>query len=274
MTSVSADVAGGLAQARARRALVRLAIRWSVIVAGVALWQFGAAKAANPYFPPPAAIATRMRAQWLSGPARHLWLSADAVANVLPSVARMLVGLGIATAAGVALGVLLGRSERAHDYAGPLLRLARATPPATLVPVFIALFHLGARMEVATIAFGACWPILANTIDGASSIDATQVETALVYRLGVLGRLRCLILPAILPKVFAGLRVSLALALILMILSELVGGTDGIGYTLANAQQSYDLPGLWACVVLTGLLGYAGNAALLAVERRLLVWRG
>jgi ABC-type nitrate/sulfonate/bicarbonate transport system permease component len=254
------------------RRLWRAGLR--VLIAGLLLaaWQLATMAAASPYFPPPTAIAARMRETWLSGPPQRLFLSADAVANVLPSVGRMAAGWSLAVAGGVGLGLLLGRSPRALDYVNPVLRLARATPPATLVPVFIAIFHLGTRMEVATIAFGACWPILVNAVDGARSIDAVRVETALVYRLGPARRLWYLILPASLPQIFAGLRVSVALALILMVLSELVGGSDGIGYALNLAQQSFDMPGLWAAIVLTGALGYACNAALLLVERGALAW--
>lgn len=266
--AVSADgrrAAGG-------RRMLRLGVR--VLIAGVLLaaWQLATSAAASPYFPPPTAIVARMRQTWLGGPPQRLFLSADAVANVLPSVGRLAAGWSIALVGGVGFGLLLGRSPRTLDYLNPVLRLARATPPATLVPVFIAIFHLGARMEVATIAFGACWPILVNAIEGARRIDAVRVETALVYRLGPLRRLCYLILPASLPQIFAGLRVSTALALILMVLSELVGGSDGIGYALNTAQQSFDMPGLWAAIVLTGLLGYACNAALLAVERGALAW--
>jgi len=149
---------------------------------------------------------------------------------------------------------------------------ARTLPPVALVPVFIVIFKLGAQMVVATIAFGAIWPVLLNTIDGARSIDKVQMETARAYRLPWHQRVTRLILPAAAPKIFAGLRLSLSLALVLMVVAELVGTANGIGYEMDNAANTFDLPGLWSGIVLLGILGLALNAALLAVEHRVLAW--
>jgi ABC-type nitrate/sulfonate/bicarbonate transport system permease component len=81
------------------------------------------------------------------------------------------------------------------------------------------------------------------------------------------------VLPAALPKIFAGLRVSLSLSLVLMVVSELVGSTNGIGYRLMYDQRQFDLPDMWAGIVLLGVLGYVLNTVLLAVERRALNWQ-
>jgi ABC-type nitrate/sulfonate/bicarbonate transport system permease component len=81
------------------------------------------------------------------------------------------------------------------------------------------------------------------------------------------------VLPAALPKIFAGLRLSLSIAVILMVISEMVGVTNGIGYQLIYAQSQFDITILWAWMVLLGILGYGLNLALLAVERRALRWQ-
>jgi ABC-type nitrate/sulfonate/bicarbonate transport system permease component len=81
------------------------------------------------------------------------------------------------------------------------------------------------------------------------------------------------VLPAAMPKIFAGLRVSLSLGLVLMVISELVGATNGIGYKLVDFQRSYDYPEMWAYIVLLGVLGYCLNSALLAGERRVFAWQ-
>jgi ABC-type nitrate/sulfonate/bicarbonate transport system permease component len=115
-------------------------------------------------------------------------------------------------------------------------------------------------------------PVLLNTIDGARSIDQVQMETARAYRLPWHQRVTRLILPAAAPKIFAGLRLSLSLALVLMVIAELVGTANGIGYEMDNAANTFDLPGLWSGIVLLGILGFALNAALLAVAHRVLAW--
>jgi ABC-type nitrate/sulfonate/bicarbonate transport system permease component len=209
---------------------------------------------------------------WFSGPAAHLFLTPNATGNLLPSIWRTLAGLAIATVIGLPLGVALGRSRRASEYLEPLLQFGRALPVVTLAPVFLVLFKIGTEMEVATIAFGTVWPILLNTIDGASSVDPVQVETADALRLSRTERLTQLIIPSALPKIFTGFRLSLSLALILMVFSELVGSSNGIGYEMLNAQNSFDIVELWCTIVVLGILGYLLNAILARVQRQLLAW--
>jgi ABC-type nitrate/sulfonate/bicarbonate transport system permease component len=246
--------------------------RWLVLAAGVAVWEAFARWKHNPFFPPPMVVLARMHRLWFSGPASRLFLTSDAVDNVLPSLGRILAGMAISTAIGVPVGAAIGRSATASAYLEPIFHFARAIPPVTLAPVFIVLFKLGTQMELATIVFGTIWPILLNTADGARSVDPLQIETARAFRLTSVERFVWIIVPAAMPKIFAGLRLSLALSLILMVFSELVGSNNGIGYELNNASSSFDLPAMWSGIVLLGILGYLLNGLLLAAERRLLAW--
>ncbi|MGE5131580.1 MAG: ABC transporter permease [Gemmatimonadota bacterium] len=246
--------------------------RWGVLVAVVALWELGARAAGSSFFPPPSVIAARMYRLWFSGPATHLFLTRNATGNLLPSLGRVLAGLAIAVAVGGVAGVALGRSRALADYLDPVLQFARALPTVTLVPVFIAIFRLGTQMEVATIAFGTVWPILLNTADGARSLDPVQVETVRAFRLPAWQRLTTLIVPAALPKFFAGLRLAVSLSLILMVFAELAGSSNGIGYEMNNAESSFNTIWLWATLVLIAVLGNALNLLELAVEHRVLRW--
>jgi ABC-type nitrate/sulfonate/bicarbonate transport system permease component len=246
--------------------------RWVVLAAGIGGWQLWASHAQSSFFPPPSAIVARMYDVWFSGPASHLFLTADATGNILPSLARVLASLAIATAIAVPAGIVLGRSPVITAYLDPLLQFARALPVVTMAPVFIVLFKLGTQMEIATIVFGTIWPILLNTIDGAASVDPVQLETARAFRMSAWERLVRVIVPAALPKTFAGLRLSLSLALILMVFSELVGSSNGIGYEMSNASNSFDLTLLWSTIVLLGILGYLLNELLSGAERLVLGW--
>lgn len=223
-------------------------------------------------FPPPTAIVTRMYELWFSGPASRLFLTDDAIGNILPSLGRMLTGWILAALVGVVLGVALGRSRVAADYAAGLIEFGRAIPPPMLLPLLVVLFQSGTATQLAAIVFGVIWPVLLNTIDGARSVDRGYTETATVFGLSRMQRLRVVLLPAASPKIFAGLRLSLSLALILMVISEIFGGTDGIGYQLLYAQHSFDAPGVWAAIALLGVLGYVVNSLFVLAERRVLVW--
>ena len=192
--------------------------------------------------------------------------------NILPSLERILASLAIATAIGFPLGIALGRSPVVTSYLNPLLQFARALPVVTMAPVFIVLFKIGTQMEIATIVFGTIWPILLNTIDGAASVDPVQLETARAFRLTRWQRLAKLIIPATLPRAFAGFRLSLSLSLILMVFAELVGSSNGIGYEMSNASNAFDMTFLWSTIVLLGILGYLLNVLLSGAEQHVLAW--
>lgn len=245
--------------------------RWLPLAVLAGCWEAAARAAGSAFFPPPSAIAARMRELWLSGPPGRLFLTGETTGDVLPSLGRMGLGLLLSASAGIALGLALGRSERTLAYLDPILQFARVIPPPTLVPVFVVLFDLGTQMQVASIVFSAVWPVLLNTADGARSVDPVQLDTAAAFRMSGPQRLRFVIVPSALPKIFAGLRLALSLSLILMVFSELLPGTsNGLGFTLTNAQSQSDLPTLWSVIVLLGLLGYLFNSLLLAVEQRAL----
>jgi ABC-type nitrate/sulfonate/bicarbonate transport system permease component len=131
---------------------------------------------------------------------------------------------------------------------------------------------MGTQVQVATIVFGIVWPILLNSIDGARNLDHLKLETATVFGVPAHLRLTRIILPAAAPKIFAGLRLSVSLALILMVISELKGSTEGIGYLLNLASNNADMPAIWAGVLLLGVLGFTFNTLFLMVERRVLAW--
>lgn len=255
------------------RRLALPAAQLAVLVVAVGGWQLAATSAANPSFPPPSAIAAAMYRQWFDGPASHLWLTANATGNLLPSLGRIVAGLAVASAAGIAAGLVIGRSAVLAELTEPLVHFGRAVPPPTLVPAFLFVFKIGSPMEIGVIAFGVIWPVLLNTIDGARHVHPGHLETARAFRLGPGQRLLRVILPAAAPKIFAGLRLGLSLSLVLMVISEFEGSTDGIGRELLVAQGELDIPVMWAVIVLLGLLGVAANALLAAAERRALGWQ-
>ena len=251
----------------------RLAQRWLLFAVAVAAWQAATAGAADPFFPTPATIAGTMYDLWFSGPVTRLFLTELAVGNVLPSLGRLALGFLGGVLAGTVLGIAVGRSRWAYELFDPVLQFFRAIPPPTLVPVFIVLFSLGSPMQVASIIFSVLWPVLLNTADGARTVEPLQIETARAFRLTGPERLGYVILPATLPKLFAGLRLALSLSLILMVFSELQpGAADGIGFQLQEATTRFDYETVWAAIVLLGILGYVLNMMLVAVERHALRW--
>lgn len=255
-----------------RRRAGELAGKWVVFAALVAVWQFATSLGDNPYFPTPLTIVKTMRELWLSGPVEHLFLTENVATQIVPSLLRLLGGWVLAGVLGVLLGLVLGRSQKTYDYFSPTISFLRSIPPPALIPVFLVLFPFGTPMQLATIVFGVLWPVLLNTIDGAHTVDETVVETTRSMRLSRTRFLATVVFPAALPKIFAGLRVSLSLALILMVISELVGSSNGIGFQMIQAQRNFSLPEMWAGIVLLGILGYLLNMLLLAVQNKVIGW--
>jgi len=247
-------------------------IRYGLGLVLLLLWQYAAMQASSIFFPPPLEILKRAAELWLSGPPSRLFLGDGVFSDILPSLMRLLGGWALAIAVGVPLGVLIGRSRIAADLTNPSLQFLRAIPGPALIPVFIILLGTEAMMRVTLIAFGSVWPILLNTIEGTRTVDPVQIDTAQAYRLPSHARLWRIVLPAALPKIFAGVRVSLALAVILMVVSELVASTNGIGYRIQNSQIMFLLTDMWCGIVLLALLGYTLNWLFLKVEDRALAW--
>ncbi|MET8468493.1 ABC transporter permease [Streptomyces sp. NPDC006422] len=246
-------------------------LRWPVLVVAIALWEVAARAHGSVFFPPPSRIARHAYELWFSGPVRHVFLTDAAFDTIGPSLGRMGAGFALAALAGIVLGVAIGRSRRVYALCDPVLQFARAVPPPALVPVFVVVLDFGTPMQITSIVFSAVWPVLVNTAEGARNVDPVRLEVAAALRLTSVERLGYVIVPSALPRIFAGLRLSLSLALILMVFSELLPGTEnGIGFVLTDAQSRSDLLTVWTALALLGVLGYLLNTGLLAIERRVL----
>lgn len=241
---------------------VRLAQQWGVLVVVVLVWQLVTARLHNVYAPTPVRIAAAA------------WQNAGALASGTPvSLAKLGIGWAIAVVAGVGFGLVLGMLPRAADLVEPIGAFIRAIPPVLLMPILVIWVHLGTPLEITTIALGCAWPILVQTIEGVRSIEPVLLDTSHSYRTGRLRHLTTVVAPAAAPRIMTGLRISISLALILMVIAELVGATNGLGFQLNLAEQSFEYPLMWACFVLLGILGYVFNQLLLAADRRLVSWR-
>lgn len=203
---------------------------------------------------------------------RETWLFAHVGSDVVPSLVRMAGGYAAAIAIGVVGGFLLGSSPVVNALATPVVGFLRAIPAAALLPPAIVLLGIGGGMKAAVIAFVCCWPIMLNTSDGVRELDGTLLATARVYGIRGVERLRLVVLPAVAPRIFAGMRTSLSIAILLLVTSEMVASTNGIGYFVFQAQQQFSVDDMWAGVLLLGLLGFTLNLAFGAVERRVLHW--
>jgi ABC-type nitrate/sulfonate/bicarbonate transport system permease component len=226
-------------------------------------WALASAGSETYYFPPLTDILSTFA---------DTWVFERVGSDVVPSLVRMGVGFGIAVVVAIAAGLLLGMSRRSRVATAPIVEFLRSIPPPALLPFAILVIGVGNSMKVFIIAFVCIWPILLNTIAGVTGVDPTLRETTRVYGIARRDRLWHVMLPAASPQIFAGMRTSLSLALILMVISEMVASTNGIGYFVLQSQRTFAIPEMWSGILLLGILGYTLNAAFVLIERRVLRW--
>lgn len=255
-------MSGAVPLARARAA----ALPAAVLVGALVVWKVLTERADSLFFPPPDDVLRAVWDDWI------LEWSDTWSENLGPSLGRLLSGYALAAVIAVAAGIAIGRSRPLSETLEPIIHFVRAIPPPALLPLFIVLLGIDDNMKIALIATGVLPPILLNTIDGARSIDPLYLETADAFRISRRRRFTHLMLPATAPKVFAGLRISMSIAVILMVISELYASTDGVGFRILRAQRQFKMVDLWAGLVVLGLLGATLNGALSLVERRVLRW--
>lgn len=253
------------------RRLREFAVRWGALLALGVLWEGVARLAGSPFFPPLSKVLERFVQTWFSGPASSLFLTDRVGTDLAPSLVRLFSGWGLGVVLGILLGVAIGRSRVFGDYVEPIIHFARAIPPPALLPIFFILLGIGDEMKISLIAFAVIWPVLLNTIDGVRSVEALHIDTARVFEFPRSKVFFGIMLPSAAPKIFAGLRVSLAVALIVMVIAEM-SSTSGIGYNVVIAQRSFQMLDMWAGILVLGIIGYVLTALLSLVESRVTRW--
>lgn len=173
---------------------------------------------------------------------------------------------------GVTLGLALAANRRIADFVNPLLEFLRALPAIALVPAFISVLGIGMNMRLGVVVFASVWPVLLNTIDGVRGIDGVVRDSAAVFRVPSSQRLLFVTLPGASSQIFAGMRVGLALSLVAVIVTEMVVSAEGVGAFARAAQFGFDLPEMWAAIILMGLVGYVLNKSFDLIEKRILQW--
>jgi ABC-type nitrate/sulfonate/bicarbonate transport system permease component len=166
----------------------------------------------------------------------------------------------------------MGRFDRIHRGLEVIVEMLRPIPPPVIVPVAMLFFGLEDEMKVFVIFFSCAWPILLNTLDGVRNVDRVLLQTARTFGLPQRKILWQVILPACSPQIMTGLRVSLPIMLILVVISEMVGSTDGIGYFILDSQRRFKVAQMYAGMLALAIVGYLLNQLFNQLHRSLLAW--
>jgi ABC-type nitrate/sulfonate/bicarbonate transport system permease component len=245
------------------RLLSRVGLALGLPVVLLVTWWFASAGSTSFYQPPLESIVKVFPDTWTAARLRS---------DVLPSITRLLIGYGLAVTLGIVLGVLIGASRRIRALLEPLLEFLRAIPPPVLVPILVLIAGLGDPTKVLVIIVGGIWPVLLNTVEGVRGVDEVLADTCRTYRIRGWLRLRTFVLRAASPQIVVGARQALSISIIMMVIGELLGTTNGLGYTVVEFQRGFQIPEMWSGVFVLGLLGVLLSLAFTRVERRVLNW--
>lgn len=192
--------------------------------------------------------------------------------DIAISLQRSGIAFAAAVAIGIPLGLFMGQVAAVERALDPLLQFFRQTSALALYPVFILMLGLGEASKVFVIFWATLFPILLSTIGGVKEVDRKLVEMARTYGAGSIAIFRRVILPASVPAIFVGLRLSATTALLLLIAAEMIGANKGVGFQVMNAQYNFQIPLMYASILLLALLGLAANAGLVLLQRKLCRW--
>jgi ABC-type nitrate/sulfonate/bicarbonate transport system permease component len=192
--------------------------------------------------------------------------------SLLETLRGWAIGLAIATAAGVVLGIAIGGVPIARAALASTIEFLRPIPSVALIPLAVLLYGTEMRSTLLLVVYASFWQVLVQVLYGVRDVDPVAVETARSYRFRPLSRVRTVIWPTALPYVVTGFRLGAAVALILEITGELVIGSPGLGKQIAVAQSSGAVDSMYALVIVVGLIGVAVNVLARATERRVLRW--
>jgi NitT/TauT family transport system permease protein len=202
----------------------------------------------------------------------HLFYSGQLLADLTSTLIRVIGGFLLAAVVGVAVGTLIGRSRLFEELLLPTLRALGPVPPTTWIPIAIVFFGLGEQTNIVLTFIGAVFPVLASTTVAVLGVDRALLRAGRMMGFGTMKLTLRVVLPAALPGVVGGLQIGLGLSWMMAVTSEMLAVHSGLGYTLWNAYNYLDYPGVFAAMIVIGLSGLATDVILRTAVRPVLRW--
>lgn len=257
---------GATSSGRKKRSPRDVLLRASVPTAILALWFLGSAQGwiDEKQFPAP----------WQVGDAVVELVSTGVLwENLSVSLGRVAVGFAIGGLLGLTLGVVAGLFRLGDQLLDPTLQMLRTIPFLAIAPLLILWFGIDERPKIIIIAAAALFPLYLNTHSGVRNVDRKILEAGKVFGLRGLGLVRHVILPEAIPSVLVGLRVSLSVSLLALIVAEMSNAPRGIGFLMVSAQQYFQMDVLVVCVLIYAVWGLSVDLVVRLLERVLLPYK-
>lgn len=199
--------------------------------------------------------------------------SGELPSNLLVSFWRVAIGLSIGVSLGIVLALAAGLSRQGEVVIDPLMQIKRAIPVVALAPLFIVWFGIGETPKIALIAFATLFPVYLNLYNGIRNVDIRLIDMARSFGLGRAAVVGHVLLPGALPSLLVGLRYSLTISIVMLVIAEQINATAGLGYLVNNARDFMRTDIIVVCLMVYALLGLAADLIVRIVERRALAWR-
>lgn len=232
----------------------------------IAIWQYAtwAGWISGTLLPSPYAIAVQGYELLISGELLH---------HLGISVARAATGFLLGGAIGLATGLAAGFLRPAEQAIDPMLQMLRTIPHLAITPLFILWFGIGETSKVLLIALGAFFPLYVNTFLGIRGVDRKLVEVARVLEFSRFEQIRLVILPGAMPNILLGVRLSMGVSWLGLVVAEMMGSGSGVGYLIQDARQFSVITIVFVGIVIFAAVGKLSDSLVRWLEKRLLKWR-
>ena len=244
----------------------RLILGGTSVVLAMIVWQalWSAGKISPLFFTGPSSVASRFVEEWTNGRLKQ---------DIAYSGTNFIIGVGLAIASGVIGGVLIGWYRRLGMVVEPFLTALYSTPRVALVPLVLIWFGIGMWSKVFIVFINAFFPVLINTIGGVRAIDADLLRAARAFRASDRQIFTTVVIPGSVPFILTGVRQAVSLGLIGVVVGEMFGGSEGIGYMVNYGGQTFQTDTVFLGVALIAMAGIVLTWLAERLERRFSRWR-
>ena len=266
MTAVETRKTASTGSRRKRRAgrLDIVVLQLSILVVLLLSWQFAVTDATLPYFSRPTLVAARLY---------DLLSHHDIYRHMYATLVEIAAGYALGSAFGLTLGFILGRSQFLSAALQPYIIGLYSIPKIALAPVFIVWLGLGIASKIAVVFVASFFLVFFNTYAGLLGVNEELVRLARLMGASWPQTLWRVIVPAAAPQIFLGLRTAVPYAVIGAVIGEYIGASEGLGYFILYASQTYDAPSLFAGIIILVGIVFAANFGLTWLEGRVIRWR-
>src|SRR5262252_10112881 len=261
---VQASKAGAAVRKPRSNRLGVVVTQLSILAALLLSWQFGVTEASLPYFSRPSLVLAKLY---------ELLTHEDIYRHMYVTLVEISVGYALGAAFGLVLGFILGRSSFLSAAFEPYIMGLYSIPKIALAPVFIVWLGLGMASKVAVVFVASFFLVFFNTYSGLLSINEELVRLARLMGASWPQTAVRVILPAAAPQIFLGLRTAEPYAVIGAVIGEYIGSSEGLGYFILYASQTYDAPALFAGIIILVAIVFMANFGLSWLEGHVIRWR-